>query len=186
MFDPSNGITFRTVQEAMPEYPIFTDLVRGELAAMPPPAAIASHAWCRERLARLVDEVSARVPMDAAQGHSGGQLVVVEFLADEMLERITTWELSLAARAEAAALVPLRAAIGATSRLQHVAREARRQSWDSRNDPIHGTAVGAGRQTRDSRNDPIRGVLGGRTGLVRHRAAGGCGGARNADFAQRP
>ena len=186
MTGPSNGITFRTIQAAMPEYHISDDLVRGVLAAMPPPAAGIPYACRQERLARVIDEFAARVPMDAAQGHSGGQLVVVEFLADEMLERITTWELSLAARAEAAALVPLRAAIGAASRLKHVAREARRQSWDSRNDPIHGTAVGAGRQTRDSRNDPIRGVLGGRTGLVRHRAAGGCGGARNADFAQRP
>ena len=29
MSDPSNGITFRTIQEAMPEYRISDDLVRG-------------------------------------------------------------------------------------------------------------------------------------------------------------
>ncbi len=98
MADPSNGITFRTIQEAMPEYHISDDLVRGVVAAMPPPAAGICHAWRRERLARVVDEVAARVPMDAAQGHLAGQLVVVEFLALEMLERVTTWALPLAER----------------------------------------------------------------------------------------
>jgi len=98
MSDPSNGITFRTIQEAMPAYHISDDLVRGVLAAMPPPAVGISHAWRRERLARVIDEVAARVPMDPAQGHLAGQLVVVEFLALEMLERVTTWELPLAER----------------------------------------------------------------------------------------
>ena len=81
MSEPSNGITFRTIQEAMPEYHISNDLVRGVLAAMPPPAPGISHAFRHERLARVIDEVAARVPMDAAQGHLAGQLVVVEFLA---------------------------------------------------------------------------------------------------------
>ena len=98
MPDPSNGITFRTIQEAMPEYRISDDLVRGVLGAMPPPPAGISHAWRREHLARVIDEIAARVPMDAAQGHLAGQLVVVEFLALEMLERVTTWELPLAER----------------------------------------------------------------------------------------
>ena len=98
MSDPSNGITFRTIQEAMPVYHISDDLVRGVLAGMPPPAAGIPHAWRRERLARVIDEVAARVPMDAAQGHFAGQLVVVEFLAFEMLERVTTLELPLAER----------------------------------------------------------------------------------------
>ena len=98
MAGPSNGITFRTIQEAMPEYHISDDLVRGVLGAMPPPPAGISHAWRREHLARVIDEIAARVPMDAAQGHLAGQLVVVEFLALEMLERVTTWELPLAER----------------------------------------------------------------------------------------
>ena len=98
MPDPSNGITFRTIQEATPEYHISDDLVRGVLAGMPPPAAGISHAWRRERLARVIDGFAARVPMDAAQGHLAGQLVVVEFLAFEMLERVTTSELPLAER----------------------------------------------------------------------------------------
>jgi hypothetical protein len=98
MPDQSSGITFRTIQEAMPEYHISDDLVRGVLVAMPAPAPGISRAFRHERLARVVDEVAARVPMDAAQGHLAGQLVVVEFLAFEMLERVTTWDLPLAER----------------------------------------------------------------------------------------
>ena len=97
MSTPSSGITLRTIQEAMPEYYIDTDLVDGVLTAMPPPPG-ASAAWRRARLTRIIEEVAARVPMDAAQGHLAGQLVVVEFLADDMLGRITTPGLALAER----------------------------------------------------------------------------------------
>jgi hypothetical protein len=51
MSDQSNGITFHTIQEAMPEDRIAADLVRGILAAMQPPAGV-SHAWRRERVTR--------------------------------------------------------------------------------------------------------------------------------------
>ncbi len=98
MSTPSSGITLRTIQEAMPEYYIDTDLVDGVLTAMPPPPPGASAAWRRARLTRIIEEVAARVPMDAAQGHLAGQLVVVEFLADDMLGRITTPGLALAER----------------------------------------------------------------------------------------
>jgi hypothetical protein len=98
MADPSNGITFRTIQEAMPDYHIEADLLGGVLTAMPPPPADASLSWRRARLTRVIEEVAARVPMDAAQGHLAGQLVVVQFLADDMLERITTPDLPLAER----------------------------------------------------------------------------------------
>jgi hypothetical protein len=98
MADPSNGITFRTIQEAMPEYHIEADLLGGVLTAMPPPPPDASPAWRRARLTRIIEEVAARVPMDAAQGHLAGQLVVVQFLADDMLGRITAPGLPLAER----------------------------------------------------------------------------------------
>jgi hypothetical protein len=98
MSTPSSGITLRTIQEAMPEYYIDTDLVDGVLTAMPPPPPGASAAWRRARLTRIIEEVAARVPMDAAQGHLAGQLVVVEFLADDMLGRITTPGLAMAER----------------------------------------------------------------------------------------
>jgi hypothetical protein len=98
MADPSNGITFRTIQEAMPEYHIEADLLGGVLTAMPPPPPDASPSWRRARLARVIEEVAARVPMDAAQGHLAGQLVVVQFLADDMLGGLTTPGLPLAER----------------------------------------------------------------------------------------
>src|ERR1700735_3457635 len=95
MSAPSNGITFRTIQEAMPEYHIDADLLGGVLAAMPPPPPDASASWRRARLTRVIEEVAARVPMDAAQGHLAGQIVVVEFLADDMLGRISMPGLAL-------------------------------------------------------------------------------------------
>ncbi len=66
MADPSYGITFRTIEETMPECHISNSLLDGVLNAMPPPPG-ASTAWCRERLALFIDGVAARVPMDAAQ-----------------------------------------------------------------------------------------------------------------------
>jgi hypothetical protein len=88
MSDPSPGITFRVIQEAMPEYHLAPDLLDGVLTAMPPPPASATAAWRRARLARIIEELAARVPMDAAQGHLAGQIVVTQFLADNMAARI--------------------------------------------------------------------------------------------------
>jgi hypothetical protein len=88
MSDPSAGITFRVIQEAMPEYHLAADLLDGVLTAMPPPPAAATTAWRRARLARIIEELAARVPMDAAQGHLAGQIVVTQFLADDMAARI--------------------------------------------------------------------------------------------------
>jgi hypothetical protein len=65
MSDKSTGIAFRTVQEAMPEYHISDDLVLGVLSAMQPPATNASDTWCREWLARVIDEVAARASVQA-------------------------------------------------------------------------------------------------------------------------
>ena len=95
MADPSNGITFRTIQEAMPEYHISASLLDGLLIAMPPPPPGASAAWCRERLALVIDEIAARVPMDAAQGHLAAQCVLAEFLAEDMAARGRTPGLSM-------------------------------------------------------------------------------------------
>ena len=90
MADPSSGITFRTIQEAMPEYHISNSLLDGLLTAMPPPPPGAPPAWCRERLALIIDEIAARVPMDAAQGHLAAQCVLAQFLAEDMAARIRT------------------------------------------------------------------------------------------------
>jgi len=98
MADPSNGITFRTFQEAMPEYHISNSLLDGLLTAMPPPPPGASAAWCRERLTLIIDEVAARVPMDAAQGHLAAQCVLAEFLAEDMSGRLRTPGLTMMER----------------------------------------------------------------------------------------
>ena len=98
MADPSSGITFRTIQEAMPEYHISNSLLDGVLTALPPPPPGASPAWCRERLTVIIDEVAARVPMDAAQGHLATQCVLAAFLAEDMAGRLRTPGLTLMER----------------------------------------------------------------------------------------
>ncbi len=98
MPDPTSGITFRTIQEAMPEYHLSQDLLHAVLTAMPPPPADATPAWRQARLTRIIEEIAARVPMDPAQGHLAGQLVVVQFLADKMMQRLLTPDLPLAER----------------------------------------------------------------------------------------
>jgi hypothetical protein len=98
MAEPSNGITFRTFQEAMPEYHISNALLDCVLTAMPPPPPGASAAWCRERLALVIDEIAARVPMDAAQGHLAAQCVLATFLAEDMSGRLRTPGLSIMER----------------------------------------------------------------------------------------
>jgi hypothetical protein len=95
MSDPSAGITFRVIQEAMPEYHLAPDLLGGVLTAMPPPPVSASAAWRHARISRIIEEIAARVPMDAAQGHLAGQIVVTQFLADDMAARIHGPELAL-------------------------------------------------------------------------------------------
>ena len=98
MAEPSNGITFRTFQEAMPEYHISNALLDCVLTAMPPPPPGASSAWCRERLALVIDEIAARVPMDAAQGHLAAQCVLATFLAEDMSARLRTPGLTMMER----------------------------------------------------------------------------------------
>ena len=63
---------------------------------MPLPPANATAAWRHARLARIIEELAARVPMDAAQGHLAGQIVVTQFLADDMAARIHAPGLALA------------------------------------------------------------------------------------------
>jgi hypothetical protein len=62
----------------------------------------------------------------------------------------------LAAQAEAATQAPWRTAIAAARGAKRAAQEARRQTHNSRNDPMCGAVAGA--QTRNPRNDPKRGA----------------------------
>jgi hypothetical protein len=85
--DPS-AITFRVIQELMPEYHIPPDLLGDVFAAIPPPPAAATADWRHARVTRVIEEVAARMPMDAAQGHLAGQIAVFQFLADGMAAQI--------------------------------------------------------------------------------------------------
>jgi hypothetical protein len=95
MPDPSSGITFRVIQEMMPDYHLAPDLLDAVVAALPPPPPNATTAWRHARLTRVIEEVAARVPMDAAQGHLAGQIAMVQFLADDFATRIHTPGLDL-------------------------------------------------------------------------------------------
>jgi hypothetical protein len=90
MAEPSAGITFKVIQEMMPEYHLSPDLLDGLMAAMPPPPAEATGAWRQQRVTRVIEEIAARVPMDPAQAHLAGQIAVVQFMADDMAGRIGT------------------------------------------------------------------------------------------------
>ena len=85
--DPA-AITFRVIQELMPEYHIPPDLLNGVFAAIPPPPAAATAAWRHARVTRVIEEVAARVPMDAAQGHLAAQIAVFQFMADGLAAQI--------------------------------------------------------------------------------------------------
>ncbi len=73
----------------MSEYHISNSLLDGMLTVTPPPPG-ASAGWCRERLGLVIDEVAARAPMDAAQGHLAAQCVLAAFLAEDMSARLRT------------------------------------------------------------------------------------------------
>ncbi len=57
-------------------------------AAIPPPPAAATAAWRHARVTRVIEEVAARVPMDAAQGHLAAQIAVFQFMADGLAAQI--------------------------------------------------------------------------------------------------
>jgi hypothetical protein len=87
MSHASDGFAFRTVQEAMPEYRLSPDLLDGLLTSLPPPPADATTAWRHARLTRVLQELAALHPLDAAQARIAAQIVVAQFLADDTSER---------------------------------------------------------------------------------------------------
>jgi hypothetical protein len=88
MSEPSGGITFRTMQEMMPEYNIPPDLIEDVVAALPSPPADTSAEWRYARLDRIVEEIASRVPMNAAQASLTGQIVVVQSLAIDLARQV--------------------------------------------------------------------------------------------------
>ena len=98
MSEPSAGITFKVMQEMMPEYNIPPDLIEDVVAALPPPPAGSTPTWRAERLNRVIEDIASRVPMNAAQASLAGQIVIATALANDMAKRACAPELDDAAR----------------------------------------------------------------------------------------
>jgi hypothetical protein len=98
MSEPSAGITFKVMQEMMPEYNIPPDLIEDVVAALPPPPDGVSAAWRAERLNRVIEDIASRVPMNAAQASLAGQIVIATALANDMAKRACAPELDDIAR----------------------------------------------------------------------------------------
>ena len=86
MSEPSAGITFKVMQEMMPEYNIPPDLIEDVVAALPPPGGMTPAARA-ERLNRVIEDIASRVPMNAAQASLAGQIVIVTALANDLSVR---------------------------------------------------------------------------------------------------
>ena len=70
MSDPSNGITPEVIRQIMPPYQLNPDLLQATLAALPRPPQDATQAWREARVARLIQEISERMPANAAQART--------------------------------------------------------------------------------------------------------------------
>jgi hypothetical protein len=84
---PSNGITADVIREIMPPYHVSADLLAGTFAALPPPPQDAPPTWRHERITRLIGEIVALLPADAAQARLATQILIVRELADAVTTR---------------------------------------------------------------------------------------------------
>jgi hypothetical protein len=96
MSTPAATITFKTIQEMMPEYNLPPDLLEDLVAALPPPPDDAPDDWRLVRMDRVVEGIASRVPMNAAQASLAGLIVVTEGLALDMASRAGAKGLELA------------------------------------------------------------------------------------------
>jgi len=87
MTAPSNGITADVIRDLMPPYQLNADLVAATLASIRPPPPGASQAWRQERTARLIDEITALTPADAAQARIASQIVILREEKDDTAAR---------------------------------------------------------------------------------------------------
>ncbi len=84
---PSNGITPDVIREIMPPYRLDPDLLASTIAALPPPPPDATIAWRQTHLTRLLGEIAALKPADAAQGRIASSLLIVREMADTFAAR---------------------------------------------------------------------------------------------------
>jgi len=87
MTAPSNGITADVIRDLMPPYQLSADLVAATLASIRPPPPGATQAWRQERTARLIDEITALTPADAAQARIASQIVILREEKDDTAAR---------------------------------------------------------------------------------------------------
>src|ERR1700733_14966219 len=78
----SNGITASVIRDIMPPYNLSNDLLEATFAALPAPPHDASSTWRQTRITRLIAEIAALMPADAAQARIATQILVVRQLAD--------------------------------------------------------------------------------------------------------
>jgi hypothetical protein len=84
---PSNGITPDVIREMMPPYHLSPDLLEGTFAALPLPPPDASTSWRQAHITRLVEEITALMPADAAQARLASQILIVRELANNLTTR---------------------------------------------------------------------------------------------------
>jgi len=85
---PSNGITPGVFRDTMPAYHLSLDLMNGTFAALPPPPLDAPAGWRHERITRLIGEIVAFRPADAAQARLAAQILIARELADTLTRRV--------------------------------------------------------------------------------------------------
>ena len=84
---PSSGITQDLIREMMPPYNLSNDLLQAMFAALPPPPRDATAAWRQARITRLLHEVTAFMPADAAQARLATEILIARGLADALTAR---------------------------------------------------------------------------------------------------
>ena len=84
---PSNGITPEVIRGVMPPYRLSPDLMAATIAALPAPPPDTTTAWRQARLTRLLQEVAALKPADAAQARLATQLLTIRGLVDSFTVR---------------------------------------------------------------------------------------------------
>src|SRR5580658_7034102 len=95
MSQPSNGITPEVIRGVMPPYHLSPDLLAATIAALPAPPPDTTTAWRQARLTRLLQEVAARKPANAAQARIAAQILTTQELADAFIARALTPNLEI-------------------------------------------------------------------------------------------
>jgi hypothetical protein len=102
MTTPSNGITQEVIRDLMPPYRLDQDLLAATFACIAPPPPDATPAWRHARITRLLQEIAAQKPADAAQARIATQILTTRELADTVTAGALAPGLSLAELCRAA------------------------------------------------------------------------------------